>query len=430
MHLGFFPNTPSRDCPLAVLLTSLFLVSTCGCAVTPGRATVQAVHTATVAQGQRPLVSSDAMSRSIASHQPVGPQTAAPPRVHHQRRVPQPNESLAGTPLPLAGDPVVQAPPLRSPHRPAPTPTSGNTQPRDTQGEQVRLVSSEETSPSKSAGGPSRDRPRVNRLLERARHNLELGFEEEALRLAQIAERLEFSERVRFAAGEETPSQFIDRVWGERRPPLPDFPAANALAQTRRAARLASIAVAGKTPPLPASPPQPSNAAEPVSTLRPESPPLTAVANPDEIEIPQLTDEEFEELAANAKRFDRSPHRRKSPAGAGSGQRTAVTQTPPLPTDDPSEDEALTASLPVPAESLAESPTEIEPAPAVDPVTVSDDNWPVQVSADDTPAPATPLYWNWHRVCLTGFVTGLASLLVLWIWRELERWHYRVTRPV
>jgi hypothetical protein len=266
--------------------------------------------------------------------------------------------------------------------------------------------------------------------LERARHNLELGFEEEALRLAQIAERLEFSERVRFAPGEETPSQFIDRVWGERRPPLPDFPAATALAQTRRAARLASIAVAGKSPPAPASLPQPSAAADPVSPLGPETALPTTVADAGEIEIPQLTDEEFEELAANVKRFDRAPHRRKTPAGTGAPRRHVVVHKTPTLAQERVDDGLLAADVPTPTQSSDESSPAIEPPSAVEAVTAADENWPVQVTGEPPPAPTTPLYWNWHRVCLTGFVTGLASLLVLWIWRELERWHYRVTRPV
>jgi hypothetical protein len=291
-------------------------------------------------------------------------------------------------------------------------------------------VSAEENPPTKSAAGPTKDRPRANRLLERARHNLDLGFEEEALRLAQIAERLEFSERVQYGPGEEPPSQFIDRVWGERRPPLPDFPAAAALAQARRAARLASLAVAGKEPRPAAATPQTNVTAEPETALHPEAPQLSAEVNADEIEIPQLTDEEFEELAANAKRFDRSPHRRKASATQSASRRAVVTQTTPTQSEDPSEDGLMAAALPVPTGSSNESPAEIEPAPAVEAVTSADDNWPVQVTADAPPAPTTPLFWNWHRVCLTGFVSGLASLLVLWIWRELERWHYRVTRPV
>jgi hypothetical protein len=300
--------------------------------------------------------------------------------------------------------------------------------------EEVRLVSSEESSTTKSAAEPSKDRPRANRLLERARHNLELGFEEEALRLAQIAERLEFSERVRFAPGEESPSQFIDRVWAERRPPLPDFPAAAALAQTRRAARLASMAIAGKDSQPPAVIPPPSVATEPVPVLRPETTQPLAEANPDEIEIPQLTDEEFEELAANAKRFDRSPHRRKTPKGETSlAQKVPVRDVPDQRNraiaGNDVEDEVLTPQVAA-ATSSDDAATPIEPPAAVEAATAADENWPVQVAFDPPPAPSTPLYWNWHRVCLTGFVTGLASLVVLWIWREIERWFHRVSRPV
>jgi hypothetical protein len=267
-------------------------------------------------------------------------------------------------------------------------------------------------------------------LLERARDNLESGFEEEALRLAQIAERLQFSERVQYGPGEETPSQFIDRVWGERRPPLPDFPAAAAIAQARRAARLASLAVAGKETRPAGITPQPTVAADPETALRSETPPLTAVANPDESEIPQLSEEEFEELAASAKRFDRSPHRRKTLAPHAAGGRTVLKPTTPAPSEAPEEDGLTVSGTPNPTGSSAESSTPIEPAPVVESVMAADDNWPVQLTADAPPAPTSPSYWNWHRVCLTGFVTGLASLLMLWIWRELERWHYRVTRPV
>lgn len=435
MHLGFFPITSSRTLPLRVLLTSLFVVSQWGCAVTPGRTTMSSVHTAAVAPRGRPQGLPRHTARPIAAQHPATPQPAVSPRLHHQLRVPNPAEKLVGTPLPLASEQVASPTPPHSPHSPVTTAAQATASAPRQPSEDVRLVSSEESSPAKSATDASKDRPRANRLLERARHNLELGFEEEALRLAQIAERLEFSERVRYAPGEESPSQFIDRIWGERRPPLPDFPAAAALAQARRAARLASMAVAGKDSPPPAVNPQPSVAVEPVPTLRAETTQPLAAANPDEIEIPQLTDEEFEELAANAKRFDRSPHRRKTPKGVAAIPHTETGTAGPDQSDlasagtDSEEDPLpmLTAAAP----SATDDPTmPIEPPADVEAAAAGEESWPVQVAFDPPPAPSTPLYWNWHRVCLTGFVTGLASLVVLWIWREIERWFHRVSRPV
>lgn len=435
MHLGFFPNTSSRILPLRVLLTTLFLVSQWGCAVTPGRTTIQSVPTAAVAALGRPQGLPRHTARPIASHQPAGSQPAVAPRLHHQLRVPQPAEQLVGTPLPLAGEKVPTPTPPPSPHRPVSTAGQATATAPRKPSEEVRLVSSEESSPSKSAADASKDRPRANRLLERARHNLELGFEEEALRLAQIAERLEFSERVRYAPGEESPSQFIDRIWGERRPPLPDFPAATALTQARRSARLAALAVAGKDSAPPAVIPQPSVTADPALALRPETAQPLAAAQPDEIEIPQLTDEEFEELAANAKRFDRSPHRRKTPkrdtaiAQSATG-RTARDQRNLAIAGNDEADESMLSHAAADPSATEDSSAPIEPPPDVEAVVTGEESWPVQVAFDPPPAPSTPLYWNWHRVCLTGFVTGLASLVVLWIWREIERWFHRVSQPV
>ncbi len=438
MHLGFFPNTSSRTLPLRVLLTTLFVASQWGCAVTPGRTTIQSVHTAAVAPRGRPQGLPRHTARPIAPHQPTGPQPAVAPRQHHQLRVPNPTEQLVGTPLPLAGEKV--SPPTspnspQSPHRPVTAAAKAPTTPARKPNGEVRLVSSEESSPSRSAAESSKDRPRANRLLERARQNLELGFEEEALRLAQIAERLEFSERVRYAAGEESPSQFIDRIWGERRPPLPDFPAAAALAQARRAARMASMAVAGKETPPQAVAPQTSVAADPVPTLRAEPPQPLAAANPDEIEIPQLTDEEFEVLAANAKRFDRSPHRRKSPQrdtaiAHGATGRAAPEPRHPTGAGNDEEDGSTLSPAVVATPSTDDPSAAIEPPAAVEDVAAAEESWPLQMAFEPPPAPSTPLYWNWHRVCLTGFVTGLASLMVLWIWREIERWFHRISRPV
>lgn len=54
---------------------------------------------------------------------------------------------------------------------------------------------------------------------------------------------------------------------------------------------------------------------------------------------------------------------------------------------------------------------------------------PVVQQADAPPAPSVPGYWTWNRVSLAGLACGLSGLLLLWIWRELERWHFRLTRP-
>jgi hypothetical protein len=46
------------------------------------------------------------------------------------------------------------------------------------------------------------------------------------------------------------------------------------------------------------------------------------------------------------------------------------------------------------------------------------------------PAPPRPVhrFWTWTKVSLAGMVSGLVMLVLLWIWRELERLHYRLTR--
>jgi len=434
MHPGSaVPSLPSR--PSLRLLAGLVLAgcqlgAVVGCAVTPGRATVQSVQTAEVAQNHAPISRQTLFHPPLATHQPTGSQhqVATAARAHHQLKVPHQPTAPAGTPLPLAGDKVAQRSANGSTLSAQTTAQSGTSRPHRPRSSELKLVSGEESAPARESTKPLADRPRANRLIERARQNLELGFEEEALRLAQIAERLEFSERVQYTPGEETPSQFIDRVWGDRRPPLPDFPAAIALAQTRRLARRPVLAtVEPTTTTAPTTP-------APVATESvPREAVATAVPVPDDgetIEIPALTDEEFEALAATAKRFNRSPHRRKSPGAPGT---TAAPSTfVSLPTE----------SSEIPLESEATTTEETEVASAADPeldvpVEVDDagllaleEDWPVLIAADPPQAPVLTASWNWHRVCLTGFLSGLASLFVLWIWREIERWHYRVTRPV
>ncbi|MFM7160152.1 MAG: hypothetical protein ACKO3P_07260, partial [Planctomycetaceae bacterium] len=40
-------------------------------------------------------------------------------------------------------------------------------------------------------------------------------------------------------------------------------------------------------------------------------------------------------------------------------------------------------------------------------------------------SPRVRWWLTWNRLSFLGLLTGLACLLVLWIWRELERWHHR-----
>jgi hypothetical protein len=40
-------------------------------------------------------------------------------------------------------------------------------------------------------------------------------------------------------------------------------------------------------------------------------------------------------------------------------------------------------------------------------------------------SPRVRWWLTWNRLSFLGLMTGLACLLVLWVWRELERWHHR-----
>jgi len=432
MHPGsvvpFLPSRSSLRLLAGLVLAGCQFGAVVGCAVTPGRATIQSVQTVPVARNHAPVNRQTLLPPQVTTHLPTGSQqqVATAARVHHQLKVPHQPTAPVGTPLPLAGDKVAQRPANGSLHPPQATASAGK--PQRPRSSELKLVSGEEPAPAREASKPPADRPRANRLIERARHNLELGFEEEALRLAQIAERLEFSERVQYAPGEETPSQFIDRVWGDRRPPLPDFPAAIAVAQSRRMARRPVLATAEPAPAtLPTTP-------TPVATeVVPREAVATAGPVPEEgetIEIPALTDEEFEALAATAKRFNRSPHRRKTPAPPTTPATPTVIVALPTETSETVLESDETAHSDTEVASTAEAELDVPLEVEEEDLLALEEDWPVLLASDPPAAPVLPMYWNWHRVCLTGFLSGLASLLVLWIWREIERWHYRVTRPV
>jgi hypothetical protein len=40
-------------------------------------------------------------------------------------------------------------------------------------------------------------------------------------------------------------------------------------------------------------------------------------------------------------------------------------------------------------------------------------------------SPRVRWWLTWNRLSFLGLMTGLACLLMLWVWRELERWHHR-----
>lgn len=281
-------------------------------------------------------------------------------------------------------------------------------------------VPADEAAPNQ---GPSQDvqhspdRQRADRLLERARKLLESGYLDEALRLAQIAVNLERSQRAIYLDGEERPSDFVSEFQSAS---IADKDSIRRGASKSGANASAEATSIGSNPPV----------AEVVT-------PLDGSADQIDGDAP-VADEQAEgtadatSLGTTGKRYNRSAGRRKLP---DPGSRAVATippiANPPVETEEIPESPVADAEVPnrqspgaggeggaVPVDVAAPAPVEIE---------VSD------LPILDVSAPAVPRavrrYWTWNKVSLTGMVSGLVMLVLLWIWRELERWHYRLTHP-
>ncbi|MCY2967602.1 MAG: hypothetical protein NT069_28895, partial [Planctomycetota bacterium] len=309
---------------------------------------------------------------------------------------------------------------------------------RSPQRRKVVLVSSEEggsVEPVTEAANSTPDRLRADRLLARAKHNLEQGYRDEALRLAQIAERLELSQRVAYESDEERPSQFLMRLRGDSpsRSETRVTPSTAATAATKQhpdPSSRTTTADSATTAAIPPSEQEANPSATPTSqqaAWRPAE--VAADSGAIEVEIPALTSEELESIGATSKRFVRAAHRRNlarhSPKMADRPPSPVVTDPitdgEPVPGAPEPEADSNDADS-IPTNALAED------LPA-DPLDQELSELPVVQQADAPPAPSVPGYWTWNRVSLAGLASGLTGLLLLWIWRELERWHYRLTRP-
>jgi len=296
----------------------------------------------------------------------------------------------------------------------------------------------------------SPDRTRADKLLTRAEQLLQRGFPDEALRLAQIAQRLELSQRAVYAADEMRPSDVIARI--KSRP------------MAGQAARDTADTSKGEHRPQRGLPParldsnssNSSNiAAEDRSVSRSvegDGELASTATGPDETGA-QLPVEGLDSLMPGAKRFVRAPHRKRPLRQSVVADRPSRLR--PLSELDPGEsgpEEMAESPAPAAPAELAEcDPAEwdseaelahgsetgaglaMEDAAPAPPIELDDANeadveWPVLAEGEPAATLTPAVRRTWNEFWSMGLATGLASLVLLWLWRELERWHYRQTQ--
>lgn len=276
-------------------------------------------------------------------------------------------------------------------------------------------------------------RQRADRLMERAQRQWEAGHREESLRLAQLAARLELQQKVVYRSDEESPTQFIERLRG-----LPEGASLTLTAPTR----------AGESETLPPLPPVASEAhagrpagepgrGEPVSgqlgsgqsstgEVVAGNPTGGAETSPTTGSDPVAAGQQRLDALVSGHRFHRAAHRQPDPAeevtvpssaalaeferlarveagGPGSAEGVAVAVEAPAPP----------ASEAVESGELRDLPLEL--------------GGPIQTTVGGATwlSPRVRWWLTWNRLSFLGLGIGLACLLVLWVWRELERWHHR-----
>ena len=256
-------------------------------------------------------------------------------------------------------------------------------------------------------------RQRADRLLDRARRQWEAGHREEALRLAQIAHRLELAQKALYRPDEESPSRFIATLQtatiGET---LPRPPAATGPAYTQDAG--------------PGSAATENPGAE-IANQPPTDTPATAATNPaevslDAVETPTVANSPAVDQLTESRRFHRSAHRQPT-----AGEPTVVPSDAAL-----AEFERLAELAASPAtegNDIDTAPDAPAPAEAAAPELR---DLPLELSNAATTtrgltwlSPRVRWWLTWNRLSFLGLMTGLACLLMLWVWRELERWHHR-----
>ena len=256
-------------------------------------------------------------------------------------------------------------------------------------------------------------RQRADRLLDRARRQWEAGHREEALRLAQIAHRLELAQKALYRSDEESPSRFIATLQtatvGEAlpRPPAATGPTYAPDAGPGSAATENPGAEIANQPPTDT----PATAATNPSEVSPDAVETSPVANSHAVD--QLTE---------SRRFHRSAHRQPT-----AGEPTVVPSDAAL-----AEFERLAQLAASPATERNDIDTAPDaPAPAEAAAPELRD-LPLELSNAATTtrgltwlSPRVRWWLTWNRLSFLGLMTGLACLLVLWVWRELERWHHR-----
>jgi len=271
-------------------------------------------------------------------------------------------------------------------------------------------------------------RQRADRLMERAQRQWEAGHREESLRLAQLAARLELQQKVVYRSDEESPTQFIERLRG-----LPEGASLTLTPSTR----------AGESETLPPLPPVASEA----HAGRPAGEPGTSQPGPGQSSTgeavagnptggadtspttgsdPVAAGQQRLDALASGHRFHRAAHRQPDPAeevtvpssaalaeferlarveagGPGSAEGVAVAVEAPAPP----------ASEAVESGELRDLPLEL--------------GGPIQATVGGATwlSPRVRWWLTWNRLSFLGLGIGLACLLVLWVWRELERWHHR-----
>jgi len=261
-------------------------------------------------------------------------------------------------------------------------------------------------------------RQRADRLLDRARRQWEAGHREEALRLAQIAHRLELAQKAVYRPDEESPSRFIATLQSAAvgdtlpRPPAATSPAATHVATPALASSDTPQAEPANVPSSDTPASRGPNAG--TTDLVAESP--TAIDTAPSVNAPAV------EQLTGSHRFHRAAHRQPA-----AGELTVVPSSAAL-----AEFERLAQLEATPAgEESATGASPAAPAPEeTDAPELRD--LPLELTTAATPpagltwlSPRVRWWLTWNRLSFLGLLTGLACLLVLWIWRELERWHHR-----